>query len=250
MKNLFSLEGRVAVVTGGSSGIGEMISRGLVKFGCTRVYNISLHDPVQERTSVTYIKEDLSTLDGIDRAIKQVEEKETHIDILVNNAGRSAGAKTFLDYTEQNWETAVDINMKTPLFLTQRLHRHLKKSHTVNNRLAKVINISSINALTLDQDNSYGYHASKAGLLHLTRQMSIELIKDGISVNAICPGAFPSNMNNYARDYPYETAKHIPVGRTGTPEDIVGAVVYLASQAGDYVLGSTLIVDGGVNNTR
>lgn len=250
MKDLFSLEGRVAVVTGGSSGIGEMISRGLVKFGCTRVYNISVHDPLQERTRVTYIKEDLSTLEGIDRAVSQVEEKETHIDILVNNAGRSAGAKSFEDFTEQNWETAVDINMKTPMFLTQRFHGFLKKSHSLNNRLAKVINISSINALTLDRDHSYGYHASKAGLLHLTRQMSIELIKDGISVNAVCPGAFPSNMNQYARDYPYETAKYIPVGRTGTPEDIVGAVVYLASQAGDYVLGSTLVVDGGVSNTR
>lgn len=250
MKDLFSLEGRVAVVTGGSSGIGEMISKGLVKFGCTRVYNISVHDPLQERTRVTYIKEDISTLEGIDRAVSQVEEKETHIDILVNNAGRSAGAKSFEDFTEQNWETAVDINMKTPMFLTQRFHRSLKKSHSLNNRLAKVINISSINALTLDQDHSYGYHASKAGLLHLTRQMSIELIKDGISVNAVCPGAFPSNMNQYARDYPYETAKYIPVGRTGTPEDIVGAVVYLASQAGDYVLGSTLVVDGGVSNTR
>lgn len=250
MKDLFSLEGRVAVVTGGSSGIGEMISRGLVKFGCTRVYNISVHDPLQERNSVIYIKEDLSTLEGIDKAVSQIEEKETHIDILVNNAGRGAGAKSFQDFTEQNWETVVDINMKTPMFLTQRFYKSLKKSHTLNNRLAKVINISSINALTLDQDHSYGYHASKAGLLHLTRQMSLELIKDGISVNAVCPGAFPSNMNQYARDYPHETAKYIPVGRTGTPEDIVGAVVYLASQAGDYVLGSTLVVDGGVSNTR
>lgn len=93
MKDLFSLEGRVAVVTGGSSGIGEMIARGLVKFGCTRVYNISVHDPVQERTSVIYIKEDLSNLEGIDRAVSRVEENETHIDILVNNAGRSAAQK-------------------------------------------------------------------------------------------------------------------------------------------------------------
>lgn len=250
MKELFSLEGRVAVVTGGSSGIGAMISRGLIHYGCRRVYDISIHEPVKPPLKVIHIKEDISTLDGINRAVTQIEELEDHVDILVNNAGASAGAKSFEDFTEQSWDFSVDINMKTPLFMTQRLFKHLKKSNTDSKRLSKVINISSINGLTLDQDHSYGYHASKAGLLHLTRQMSIELIKDGISVNAICPGAFPSNMNQYARDYPYETAKYIPVGRTGTPEDIVGAVIYLASQAGDYVLGNTLIVDGGVSNIR
>lgn len=250
MRNIFSLDGRVAVVTGGSSGIGEMLVKGLVGNGCDRVYDISVHEPVAERTRVTFIKADLLTLEGIDEAVSKIEETEKHVDILVNNAGISGGAPSFEEFSERQWDQVVDLNMKTPLFFTQRMHKLLKKSYEINKRLSKVINISSINGLSIDRDRTYGYHASKAGLLHMTRQMSLDLIKDGISMNAICPGAFPSNMNRQARDYAHRTSEQIPVGRTGSPDDITGAVVYLASQAGDYVLGSTLVVDGGVNNIR
>ena len=114
-------------------------------------------------------------------------------------------------------------------------------------RPAKVINIASIDGLAVNPLETYSYAASKAGLIHLTRRLSLRLIEDGIVVSAIAPGAFASDMNRAARDHGDELARRIPAQRIGTTEDMAGAAIFLASRAGDYVVGATIVVDGGVS---
>jgi 2-deoxy-D-gluconate 3-dehydrogenase len=143
----------------------------------------------------------------------------------------------------------MDLNVKTPFFLTQALHRALTAAAT-RQRPAKVINIASIDGIFVNPLETYSYHASKAGLIHLTRRMAAKLIADNIVVSAIAPGAFGSDMNTAARDNPEQVAQRVPAQRIGTDEDMAGAAIYLASRAGDYVVGATLTVDGGVAFAR
>jgi len=143
----------------------------------------------------------------------------------------------------------VDLNMKAPFFLTQALTPMLKSAAAAG-PLAKVINIASIDGVSVNPQETYSYAASKAGLIHLTRRMALHLAKEGIAVSAIAPGAFASSMNKDARDHADQVKLRIPAGRIGTPEDMAGAAIFLASRAGDYVMGSTLVVDGGVTHAR
>jgi NAD(P)-dependent dehydrogenase (short-subunit alcohol dehydrogenase family) len=174
--------------------------------------------------------------------------RENKIDILVNNAGAAWGAD-FVEFPESGWDKVMDLNLKTPFFLTQALHHALKSAATPE-RPAKVINIASIDGIAVNPQETYSYHASKAGLIHLTRRMALRLIQDNIVVSAIAPGAFASDMNRDARDHGDAVSKRIPSRRIGTPEDMAGAAIFLASRAGDYVVGSTLVVDGGVSHGR
>jgi NAD(P)-dependent dehydrogenase (short-subunit alcohol dehydrogenase family) len=169
---------------------------------------------------------------------------EERLDILVNNAGAAWGAP-FDEFPEGGWDKVMDLNVKTPFFLTQALHGALRAAGSAA-RPAKVINIASIDGIGVNPLETYSYHASKAALIHLTRRMALRLIGDNIVVSAIAPGAFPSDMNVAARDHADEVVAHIPSGRIGAMEDIAGAAIFLASRAGDYVVGSTLTVDGGV----
>ena len=143
----------------------------------------------------------------------------------------------------------MDLNVKTPFFLTQKLHEALKRG-AATGHLAKVINIASIDGVSVNAQETYSYAASKAGLIHLTKRMALRLIQDNIGVTAIAPGAFASDMNRVARDHGDALSAHIPAKRIGTAEDMAGAAIYLASRAGDYVVGSTIIVDGGVTYAR
>ncbi len=142
----------------------------------------------------------------------------------------------------------VDLNLKAPFFLTQALTPMLRAAAT--DHLAKVIHIASIDGVSVNPQETYSYAASKAGLIHLTRRMALKLAPERIAVSAIAPGAFASTMNKDARDHADEVSRRIPLGRIGTPEDMAGAAIFLASRAGDYVVGSTLIVDGGVTWAR
>ena len=142
----------------------------------------------------------------------------------------------------------VNLNLKAPFFLTQALSPQLRVA--AQTRPAKVINIASIDGVSVNPQETYSYAASKAGLIHLTRRMALRLIQDNIVVTAIAPGAFASDMNRDARDHSDAVSARIPSGRIGTAEDMAGAAIYLASRAGDYVVGSTLIVDGGVTHAR
>jgi len=256
MKNLFSLDGRVALVTGGSRGIGFMIAQGLLEFGCARVYisarKASQCDEAARQLSqygeCISIPGDVSTLEGIKALVAEIEKREPALDILVNNAGAAWG-EAWDTFPESGWDKVVDLNLKAPFFLTREL-TPLLKAGVRNDHLAKVINIASIDGISVNMLETYSYAGSKAGLIHMTKRMAIQLAKDNIVMTAIAPGAFASEMNKAARDHGDAISAGIPSKRIGTTEDMAGAAVYLASRAGDYVLGSTLIVDGGVTHIR
>ena len=247
---LFRLDGRVALVTGGSRGIGRMIAEGFVASGAT-VYITSRKAGACDETAEALgpnchaLPGDVSTVDGCQALARELSQREQRLDILVNNAGAAWNAPLDV-FPEQGWDKVMDLNVKTPFFLTQSCHLLLKAAAA--QRLAKVINITSVDGLRVNPWGTYSYQASKAALIFLTRRLAAEYIGDGIVVTSLAPGAFPSDMNTGARDDAAGMAKHIPSNRIGTPEDIAAAAVYLASAAGDYVVGSTLVVDGGIVN--
>jgi len=251
---LFSLEGRTALVTGGSRGIGRMIATGFLAQGA-RVYISARKTEACERTArelsahgrCVALPADVSTVAGAKGLAAAYAAHEGSLDILVNNAGAAWGAP-FDEFPESGWDKVVDLNLKAPFFLTQALAPLLRAA--AKQRAAKVIHIASIDGVSVNPMETYSYAASKAGLMHLTRRMALRLIDDGIVVNAIAPGAFASDMNRDARDHGDVVAKRIPARRIGRDEDMAAAAVYLASAAGDYVVGHTLVVDGGVTHAR
>jgi NAD(P)-dependent dehydrogenase (short-subunit alcohol dehydrogenase family) len=256
MNDLFSLAGRTALVTGGSRGIGRMIAAGFLSAGARAVYISARKAEACDATarelsslgSCISLPADVSTVEGIDALVAAYARHESTLDILVNNAGAAWG-ETFDTFPEKGWDKVVDLNLKAPFFLTKALHGQLTKA-TAAGRLAKVINIASIDGISVNPQETYSYAASKAGLIQLTRRMALRLIQDGIAVSAIAPGAFASDMNRAARDHADEVKARIPAGRIGVDDDMAGAAIYLASRAGDYVVGSTLVVDGGVTHAR
>jgi NAD(P)-dependent dehydrogenase (short-subunit alcohol dehydrogenase family) len=247
--DLFSLEGRVALVTGGSRGIGKMIAKGFIDQGA-KVYISSRKAPACIETAEELgpnciaLPQDVSTVDGVKALAAAYLAKESKLDILVNNAGAAWGAP-FDEFPESGWDKVLNLNLKSPFFLTQALHGALKAAAS-HDQPAKVINIASIDGIRLNPQETYSYHASKSGLIYLTRRMAAKLIEDSINVTAIAPGAFASEMNRVARDHGDEIAKRIPSRRIGRDEDMAAAAIYLASRAGDYVVGETIAVDGGV----
>ena len=249
-QGLFSLEGRVALVTGGSRGIGKMIAKGFLEAGAAKVYISSRKPAACDETAAELgercisLPQDVSSVEGCKALAKRLTDLEPKLDILVNNAGAAWGAP-FDEFPESGWDKVVDLNLKSPFFLTQALHGALKAAAS-HEQPAKVINICSIDGIRLNPQETYSYHASKSGLIYLTRRIAAELIKDSINVTGIAPGAFASEMNRVARDQGDEIAKRIPSRRIGRDEDMAAAAIYLASRAGDYVVGETIAVDGGV----
>ncbi|MET0340984.1 MAG: SDR family oxidoreductase [Polyangiales bacterium] len=252
LQDLFSLKGRVALITGGSRGIGKMIARGFIAQGA-RVYISARKAAACEATAEALSAEggtciplpaDVSTVEGIKALAAAYGKHEPKLDILVNNAGAAWGAP-FDEFPENGWDKVLDLNLKAPFFLTQALAPALRAAATPE-RPAKVINISSIDGIHLTHNETYSYVSSKAGLHQLTRLMASTLVRDHVYVSALAPGAFQSDMNRDARDRADEVAKRIPAQRIGNADDMAGAAIFLASRAGDYVIGSTLVVDGGV----
>ncbi len=254
MSKLFSLEGRVALVTGGSRGIGRMIAEGFLKQGA-KVYISARKAEACDATAAELSKigpcvslpADVSNAAGIAALVAAFGQHEKKLDILVNNAG-AAWLAPFDEFPEKGWDKVVDLNLKSPFFLTQALHAALKAGAAT--QPAKVINIASIDGQTVNPQETYSYAASKSGLIHLSKRMALRLIEDKIVVNAICPGAFASEMNTVARDQAEAVSARVPARRVGIDDDMAGAAIYLASRAGDYVVGTTLTVDGGVNLVR
>ncbi|HEX4234568.1 MAG TPA: SDR family oxidoreductase [Caldimonas sp.] len=256
MNDLFSLSGRTALVTGGSRGIGRMIAAGFLRAGCRAVYISARKADACDATAkelsslgnCVSLPADVSDAQGVQTLVAAYAAREGALDILVNNAGAAWG-ESFDTFPEKGWDKVVDLNLKTPFFLTQALAGHLRKAASAE-RPAKVINIASIDGLSVNPQETYSYAASKAGLLQLTRRMALRLASENIVVSAIAPGAFASAMNRDARDRAEVVKARIPIGRIGVDDDMAGAAVYLASRAGDYVVGSTLVVDGGVMHVR
>jgi NAD(P)-dependent dehydrogenase (short-subunit alcohol dehydrogenase family) len=249
--NLFRLDGRTALVTGGSRGIGKMIAAGFIAQGAT-VYISSRKAEVCFETArelgdkCIALPQDISTVTGCKALAGQLADHSASLDILVNNAGVAWG-EPFDQFPEKGWDKVMDLNVKSPFFLTQALHPALKAAARPD-RPAKVINITSIDGIRLNPWETYSYHASKSALIYLTKRMAARLVQDSINMTSIAPGAFASEMNRAARDHGDTIAGAIPARRIGVDEDMAGTAIYLASRAGDYVVGETIAVDGGLVN--
>ena len=258
MNNLFSIEGKIALVTGGSRGIGEMIAAGFLANGA-KVYISSrkaeVCDETANRLQEQYggecisLPADLSNLNGIESLVDSLPDGEK-LDILVNNAGASWG-EPIDEYSEKGWDKVMDTNVKGVFFLTQKLLPLLRSSATAEDP-SRVINIGSIDGIKTGLFDAFSYGPSKAALHHLTRVLAASLVKENIIVNAIAPGPFPTWMLSTGvggggdLDINWdEVGNSNPRGRVGTPEDIAGLAIFLCSRAGAYTVGETITCDGG-----
>jgi NAD(P)-dependent dehydrogenase (short-subunit alcohol dehydrogenase family) len=256
MRDLFAVKGKTAVVTGGSRGIGLMIARGYVEAGA-RVYISSRKAEVCEQVAeelsrageCVALPADLSSEDECRRLAAAVAERERQLHILVNNAGATWGAP-LAEFPASAWDKVLDLNLKAPFFLTRALLPLLEAAATPDDP-ARVINVGSIDGLTVPAFPTYAYAPSKAGLHHLTRVLARELGPRGITVNAVAPGPFESKMMAQTlRTFGEQIAASSPLGRIGRPDDMAGVALYLAGRAGAYVTGAVIPVDGGIATTR
>ena len=253
-QDLFSIEGKVAVVTGGSRGIGLMIARGMVEAGA-KVYISSRKAEVCDEVAAELSKTgecisapaDLSSADGCKQLAEAVSANESELHILVNNAGAAWGAP-IEEYPESGFDKVLDLNVKGVFFTTQQLLPLLRKAATPDDP-ARVINIGSIDGIRVPLLQNYAYSASKAGLHMLTRHMAHHLVEDHIAINAIAPGPFPSKMTKFMFDAVGEegVAANVPLGRAGRPDDVAGLAIFLSSRAGAYLTGAVIPCDGGVS---
>ncbi len=249
--SLFSIRGKIALVTGGSRGIGLMIARGYVEAGAT-VYISSrtaeVCDAVAEELSgigsCVSLPHDLSTLEGVQSLVADLTKREEKLHILVNNAGAAWG-EPIETFPEKGFDKITDLNLKSLFFLTRDLLPMLEKAATVEDP-ARVINIGSIDGLRVPFVPNYSYAAAKAAVHHLTRMLAVHLGGRKITVNAVAPGFFPSKMTEYLlENYREKFEKACPLGRIGEAADMAGIAVFLASRAASYINGAVIPVDGG-----
>ena len=257
MKNLFDVSGKIAVISGGSSGIGFMMAEGLLENGA-KVYITArkigqleeAKKALSEFGNCVAIPSDLSTVEGIEGFVTELSKHESKLDILINNAG-AVWAAPIDSFPEQGWDKVMDINIKGLFFMTQKCLPLLKAAGTAENS-ARVINIASINGLRNSGMPTYSYTASKSAVVALTTHLATDLVGDNILVNAIAPGYFPSKMTKEITENEAMTKyalTKIPAGRMGTPEDIAGTALYLSSRASAFTFGQTIVIDGGQIST-
>jgi NAD(P)-dependent dehydrogenase (short-subunit alcohol dehydrogenase family) len=252
-EKLFSVKDKVALVTGGTRGIGLMIAEGLVRCGAKTYISSRKEDACHqaERTLSEYgdctaIPCDISSIEGCRTLASEIAERESSLHILVNNAGLTWGAQID-EFPEKAWDRVMDLDAKSPFFLTQALLKLLRAGASAEAR-ASVVNISSVNAIRPSGLQNYSYVAAKAGLQGMSVQMARDLNKDNINVNVIAPGPFKSKMTAplYQDE---ETEKAVMtsfvMGRWGSLEDIAGLTIYLSSRAGSFVTGTVIPCDGG-----
>ena len=252
MKDIFSLKGKIALVTGGSTGIGEMIAEGFLNFGA-KVYIVARREQILKKTQkrlrkigiCDYIVADLGSLKGVKTLKKTFCEREKSLDILVNNAGISDGGKELECITEESWDSVVDLNIKIIFFMIQKFLPLLRVGSSPESP-KNVINIASIDGCgKLNSFYNYAYGVSKAGVIQLGKHLGDSLAWEGIHLNTISPGDFPTDLNTVARDNTEDMKKVIPAKRIGQKENIAGAAIFLASMAGNFSVGSNIIIDGG-----
>jgi NAD(P)-dependent dehydrogenase (short-subunit alcohol dehydrogenase family) len=249
--DLFGVQGKIALVTGGTSGIGLMIARGLVRRG-VKTYIVGRRlAPTQEvarqlsaEGSCIGLAADLVDAQGPQQLAAELAGLEQRLHILINNAGASERG-TLETVSVPDWDAVMNVNLRAGFFLVQQLLPQLRAAASPLDP-ARIINIGSIGGLHIPNWDAFPYGASKAALHHLTRALTKRLGKDNIVVNAIAPGPFPSRLTNTESDAVKKSVQtYIPLRRPGEPEDIEGLVVFLASRAGAYVNGATIPLDGG-----
>lgn len=254
MKNLFDVSGKVAVVTGGSSGIGAMMARGLLENGAKVYITARKEDRLRAKAQelseygdCIAIAADMSKLEGIEALVAEIGEHEDRIDILINNAGANWAAPVD-QFPEKGWDKVMDINIKSIFFTIQKFIPLLKAGGSAEDP-ARVVNIASINGIRNSGMPTYAYTASKSGVIHLTTHLATDLAFAKINVNAIAPGFFPSDMTKQIVDNEAMTKAalaQIPRGRMGEPEDIAGTAIYLCTRASSWMTGQTITLDGGM----
>jgi NAD(P)-dependent dehydrogenase (short-subunit alcohol dehydrogenase family) len=255
---LFSVAGKVAVVTGGSRGIGAMIAGGLVRAGC-RVYITARKKDACDTKAAELsafgqcisLPLDLAAAGGVDELVRAIGEREDRLHILVNNAGATWGAP-LEEYPLDAFDKLWNVNIKALFALTVGSLPLLRAAAAADDP-ARVINIGSIDGLGVPAMESYAYSTTKAGVHMLTRHLASRLAGESITVNAIAPGPFDSKMMAFALDDPQTRAAiaaNVPLGRIGEPDDMAGTAIFLASRAGRYLTGAVIPVDGGLSTIR
>ncbi|MFD2468980.1 SDR family oxidoreductase [Amycolatopsis silviterrae] len=253
--DLFDLSGKYALVTGGTKGIGMMIARGLLQAGARVIISSRTEDActnaqklLSEFGDVQAIPADLSTRDECQRLADLVQADSDRLDILVNNAG-AMWREPLETFPDEAWDSVLDLNLKSPFWLVQALLPALRKAGAADDP-ARVINIGSIAAIHVAESPNYSYASSKAGLHQLTRVLARELGPQHITVNAVAPGPFPSQMMAVTLEAVGEQiAAKAPLRRLGRDDDMAGIAVFLASRASAYLTGTIIPVDGGIAST-
>jgi NAD(P)-dependent dehydrogenase (short-subunit alcohol dehydrogenase family) len=252
MSSLFSIAGKVALVTGGGGGIGRMIAGTLVAEGA-KTYIVGRNEATLETAAKELadagtcipLPGDLSTVAGARAVAEAFAAKESGLDILVNNAGTMYDAP-LAEFSEEGWDSVIDLNLKSVFFLTQALLPQLRAAASEESHAA-VINIGSIGGLRIGPKENYSYQAAKAALHHMTGGLAKRLAAENITVNAVAPGFFPSALTPV--DDPKVLAMMtgmVPRKRVGTPDDIGGTVAYLATRAASFVTGAVIPLEGGM----
>ncbi|KAI4867716.1 NAD(P)-binding protein [Hypoxylon rubiginosum] len=261
--SLFSLKGKVAVITGGSRGLGLNAASAFLQAGCSQVFitsrkaaacdravaQLNALPNLQPGARAISVPADSSTLAGIQSLVSQVRQHTSHVDILFANAGATWGAP-FDTHPDAAFQKVMDLNVKSVFLCAQQFAPLLQKRATVDDPSRIIITASAagLGVGTLGAQGTYAYSASKAAAIHLGRNLAVELGPRHVLVNAICPGFFPTKMANGLLAMTGGLAKHAaanPARRLGRPEDIAGVVVYLASRAGSHVNGAAIEIDGG-----
>ena len=252
MTDLFSIKGKVALVTGGSRGIGLMIARGYVEAGA-KVYVSSRKKEACDQVAAELSRHgtcvsmpgDCGTQAGCEALAAAVAARESRLDILVNNAGTNWGAP-LAEYPDAAWDKVLALNLKAVFHLTRACLPLLRAAATATDP-ARVINIGSIDGLHVPLLETYAYSSSKAAVHHLTRVLAMRFAPDHITVNAVAPGPFESKMMHETLErFRDAIVSSCPLGRIGEPEDMAGVAIYLASRAGAYLTGVVIPVDGGI----
>ena len=251
LSELFSVKGKIAIVTGGSRGIGKMIAAGFVANGVKTYITARKAEACQAAAeelsaigSCIAIPADLSTKEGRGSFVSEIKSREEKIDVLVNNAGAAWGA-TFEEYPDEGYDKVMDINVKAVFTLTRDLMPLLTKDASSEDP-SRVINIGSIDGLRVSTTDNFAYGASKAAVHFLTKNLAVRLAPKGVTVNAIAPGAFESQMMEYMlANFKDKIEGENPLGRIGRPTDMAGLALYLASAASKYMTGQVIAIDGG-----
>jgi len=255
---LFDVRGKFVVVTGGTRGIGYMLAQGFVSRGANVLITSRKADAC--RTAAAELSQfgsvwahptDISHTDGVESLANAISDRTDGVDVLINNAGATWGAPLG-EFPDSGFSKILAVNVSSLFMLTQRLLPSLLLRATPEDP-SRIINIGSVDGLTVSTSPNYSYGASKAAVHHLTRKLAADLAKSHVTVNAIAPGPFATKMIAHLLDGADTSAallKQVPLGRIGAAEDIVGTAVFLASRSGSFVTGAVLPVDGGISGTR
>lgn len=248
---LFTVAGKVALITGGTSGIGQMMAAGLVARGA-RVYITARNaedcaavvQDLSKSGDCHAITGDVSTINGVERLAEAFEKQEQHLNILVHAAGLHL-PEPIDSFSEKSWDDTTNVNLKAPFFLTQALLPQLRAAARADDP-ARIINIGSGHGIRVSRFEAFAYHATKAGVHHLTRSLATRLARENITVNAVAPGVFPSRITaEFSAEQVAAIEASVPLGRYGCADDVAGTLIFLCSAAGRYVSGTVLPVDGG-----